>query len=174
MTLTLDPAAISGDPVAFRNLVFGKLRVYLLRHFKAAPQYIRILEFQKNGSPHFHVLIDRYVPQGWLSKSWVAVGGGPVVDIRFVDVHRVTNYLSKYLTKELLLSAPKGSRRITTSRGIQLFEKPTPNARWTLLRVPIFELLGRCASAVQSISFDEEGVLEGFSTFVDQSLELRT
>jgi hypothetical protein len=45
------------------------------------------------------------------------VGGGRIVDIRLVDMHRISRYLSKYLTKELLLSAPKRSRRVTVSRG---------------------------------------------------------
>ena len=41
-----------------------------------------------------------------------------MVDIRYVDVHRVSRYLSKYLTKELLMSASLRSRRVTTSRGM--------------------------------------------------------
>jgi hypothetical protein len=37
-----------------------------------------------------------------------------MVDIKLVDVHRVSHYLSKYLTKDLLLSAPSRCRRVTT------------------------------------------------------------
>ena len=61
VTLTLDPKRIEGDPVRYLNAVFAKLRVYLHRNYGVAPQYIRILEFQKNGNPHLHILIDRYI-----------------------------------------------------------------------------------------------------------------
>ena len=67
----------------------------------------------------------------WISKSWAALGGGKVVDIRRVyDVHRMSRYLAKYLTKDVILSAPRGVRRWTTSRGIQLFTKHKSTGEW--------------------------------------------
>jgi hypothetical protein len=93
----------------------------------------------------------------------MSVGGGQMVDIRYVDVHRVSRYLSKYLTKELLLTAPLRSRRVTTSRGITLFEKGEKRQTWILVRVPIFRLIEVCGQAVLAVSFDEEGILESFS-----------
>ena len=92
----------------------------------------------------------------------MAVGGGQMVDIRYVDVHRVSRYLSKYLTKELLLSAPLRSRRVTTSRGIHLFEKAEKQESWVLVRVPIFRLIQVFMQRVVSVSFDEDGILESF------------
>src|SRR6266849_10270203 len=163
LTLTLDPSKIEGDPVRYLNAVFAKLRVYLQRHHGVSPQYIRVLEFQKNGNPHFHILIDRYIDIEWIRKAWVAVGGGYMVDIRLVDVHRVSRYLSKYLTKDLLMSAPFRCRRVTTSRGIHLFEKKPQETSWTFLRVSIFTLLEMHAKNVVAMSFDEEEVLESFS-----------
>ncbi len=66
------------------------------------------------------------------------MGGGRVVDIRWVDVHRIANYLSKYLTKDLILSAPRGTRRYTTSRDIQMFARRAPTGWWLVaLEVPI-------------------------------------
>ncbi len=52
LTLTLDPAKIQGDPVPYLNATFAKLRVYWKREYGIALTYIRILEFQKNGTPH--------------------------------------------------------------------------------------------------------------------------
>lgn len=75
------------------------------------------------------------------TEAWVAVGGGFMVDIQLVDVHRVSRYLSKYLTKELLMSAPLRCRRVTTSRGIKLLEKTRTETVWTLVKVPISSLL---------------------------------
>ena len=162
ITLTLDPKKIKGNPVRYLNEAFSKLRVYLQRHHGGSPQYIRILEFQKNGNPHFHILVDRYIEIEWIRTAWVAVGGGFMVDIQFVDVHRVSRYLSKYLTKDLLMSAPLRSRRVTTSRGIKLFAKTSTETTWTLVKVPIWVLLELYGRNVSTCSLDADGVLESF------------
>ena len=163
VTLTLNPSRIEGDPVRYVNGAFAKLRVYLQRHYGVSPQYIRVLEFQKNGNPHFHILIDRYIEIEWIRNAWVAVGGGYMVDIRFVDVHRISHYLSKYLTKELLMSAPLRSRRVTTSRGIKLLEKTPKETTWTLVKVPIWVLVRIYARDVIAWSLDADEVLESFT-----------
>jgi len=163
LTLTLNPAKIAGDPVRYLNDLFAKLRVYLRRKYGVAPHYIRILEFQMNRNPHFHILIDRYIAREWIQAAWVAVGGGWMVDIRYVDVHRVSRYLSKYLTKELLMSAPLRSRRVTTSRGIKLLEKTPTKTIWMLVRVPIYRLFEVYAGDVSSFSLDDDQLLESFA-----------
>lgn len=163
VTLTLDPSKIDGDPVRYLNDTFAKLRTYLKRYYKIAPAYIRVLEFQKNGNPHFHLLIDRFISWAWLKEAWQAVGGGSFVNVKFVDVHRISRYLSKYLTKELLLSAPLRSRRVTSSRSIHLFEKTPCETKWEFLRVPIFLLYERHKQCLLSVTLDEESVLLSFS-----------
>ena len=140
----------------------------LAKNTLIAPKYIRILEFQKNGTPHLHILIDRFIPQKWIRTAWVAIGGGSMVDIRYVDVHRVSRYLSKYLTKELLLSAPPRSRRVTTSRGIHLIEKAPQETIWIFLRLPIFTLAERYARDIVAMSFDEGDVLESFTALINK------
>ena len=89
ITLTLDPQKVQGNPVDYLRSTFNKLRTYLRRKFGTAPKYIAVLEFHQNGNPHLHILIDRFIEQAWLSAAWDAVGGGRIVDIRFVDLHRV-------------------------------------------------------------------------------------
>jgi hypothetical protein len=168
LTLTLDPSKIQGDPVRYLNAAFAKLRVYLRREYKATPQYIRVLEFQKSGNPHFHILIDRYIDLEWIRKSWVGVGGGFMVDIRLVDVHRVSRYLSKYLTKELLMSAPLRSRRVTTSRGIKLFQKTPSEFKWDFLRVSIYRLHQLYATYVLTALFDQDQLLESFTAILNE------
>jgi hypothetical protein len=163
LTLTLDPTKIDGDPVQYLNRLFAMLRVYLGRKYGTSIQYIRILEFQKNGNPHLHILIDRYIARDWIQAAWVAVGGGRMVDIRYVDVHRVSRYLSKYLTKELLMSAPLRCRRVTTSRGIKLFEKKPTEIKWELLRVSIYRLRDIHAAELIAEKLDEDQLLESFT-----------
>lgn len=165
LTLTLDPKKIPAGvaPVRYLNEAFRKFRVYLRRRLGVTPQFMRVLEWQKNGNPHFHILIDHYVDKRWASHAWQAVGGGWAVDIRQVAIRRVAAYVSKYLSKDLLLSAPKGARRVTCSRGIHLFEKPESDSDWELLQSPISALFGAASPHVADVRHDEENRLSGFS-----------
>ena len=83
-----------------------------------------------------------------------------MVWITHVDVHRIANYISKHLSKELLTSpAPKGFRKVTTSRSVKLFPKKVSDAVWTLMRVGI-EPSRLQFHNVTHESFDGEGLLE--------------
>jgi hypothetical protein len=163
LTLTLDPSKIEGDPVRYLRRVFNKFRVSLLRKFKCTVNYIAILEFHKSGIPHLHVLIDRFIAQRWISEAWSALGGGEIVDIRFVDVQRISHYLAKYLTKELLMSAPLRSRRVTTSRSIHLLEKTASDTTWVMDGRSIFQLFSIFESFAQDVQVDCDGFLFSFS-----------
>ena len=162
LTLTLDPSRVEGDSVRYLRGVFNKFRLYLRRKYGAPVKYIAVLEFHKSGVAHLHLLVDRFIPWDWIRQSWSAIGGGQVVFIKYVDVHRISRYLSKYLTKELLLSAPKRSRRITTSRSLHLIEKKDAETGWELFKVSIFHLYSRLLAGVESFLIDQDGFLESF------------
>ena len=131
MTLTLDPAKCpGGDSVAYLRECFSKFRVSLLRRFGKSISYIAVVELQKSGMAHLHVLIGVYIPQNWISEAWQAVGGGRIVDIRQRHIRSVARYLSKYLTKDFLGAVPSKKKRITTSRDIRLFEKCPKQNQW--------------------------------------------
>jgi hypothetical protein len=168
LTLTLDPSKLGGENSArYINRVFAKFRTYLKREYGHAPDYIRVLEFQKSGIAHFHVLLKSQIPQSWISKAWSALGGGHIVDIRQREIWKIANYVSKYLTKELLLSAPKRSRRVTTSRSIRLFERKPKEARFEFLPLPIETLFDmHYASIIGQPSLDSEKRLLGFECAV--------
>ena len=158
---------VQGASVAHIRECWNKLRKYIARGLGKMPEFIAVVEFQKKttGLAHMHVLIGSYISQEWIKHSWMAVGGGSHVDIRPVDIHRVSRYLSKYLTKELLMSAPKRSRRVTCSRSIKLNEPPKKSSEfvWELLKAPLpvlFKNLGRYAI---EISYEDDGTtLQGF------------
>jgi hypothetical protein len=149
-TLTLDPKKLS---VADRKRtdryireLWRMMRVYLSRRWaknKSLP-FVGVLEFQQNGNAHLHVLLGQYIPQKWLSKAWQSIGGGRHVDIRYVDVHRVAAYLSKYLTgdkvEHTLRLLPRRARIFTTARSIVLWGKKEKSG-WRLRRVDIGVLL---------------------------------
>jgi hypothetical protein len=138
-TLTLDRKRLTRDEQRHTDRYIRdcrrSMRVLLARQCgKKSIPFVGVLEFQKNGAAHLHILLADYIPQKWLSIAWQKVGGGRYVDIRFVDVHRVSAYLSSYLagdkvthTLELL---PKRARIFTTSRPIVLWGKKEKRGWW--------------------------------------------
>lgn len=135
ITLTLDPSKypVGTDTVAYVRDTWNKFRVYLFRKFKVAPPFICVLELQGNGNAHLHVLFHHTLSQQWIRDSWVAVGGGYQDKIKYRDVHRMAAYLAPYVTKQILERIPPGRRKVTTSRGIRLFE-PKPKSGWQFSR----------------------------------------
>ena len=124
LTLTLDPKVSPGadESVDYIRECFNKFRTYLKRKAGAGVQYIAVIELQKSAMAHLHVLVDRFLDKSWLDEAWAAVGGA-FTWIKYTDVHRVSAYISKYLTKDLFAAVPSKKKRISTSRGIRLFEK---------------------------------------------------
>jgi hypothetical protein len=100
VTLTLDPKRIPPGQRSDRYLrnCWRKMRVSFQRKFGQSLRFISVLEYQKSGMAHLHFLVGVYIPQDWLSEAWQAVGGGMIVDIRYVEVHRVASYVTPYLT----------------------------------------------------------------------------
>jgi hypothetical protein len=146
LTLTLDPKKLSpsarfAGSVRYMRGVWAKFRVYLRRKYGESPNFICVLEFHENGRPHLHILTDRYMPQAWVSATWSKLGGGRIVDIRRVTIKNVARYVSKYFTKQVLLSAPKGARRITSCRAIKLFPKFASDISWEFLHESIWQML---------------------------------
>jgi hypothetical protein len=165
LTLTLDPKKLDDEKESteYLNKTFAKLRSVLQREYGQSITFIRVLEYQQNGMAHFHVLVDRFISIHWLKAKWQALGGGWHVDIRYVDVHRIPNYVSKYLSKDLLTSAPKGSRRVTTSRGIHLFEKPAKEMKWDLVKQTITSLRSGFGAVIAETFCETDGLLTAFS-----------
>lgn len=84
------------------------------------------------------------------------------MDIRYVDIHRIAPYLSKYLTKEVFLSQfPPGTRRFTTSRSIKLFKKAIKGA-WALIKNSIDNLRPPVGMPISERFCDSDGELQWF------------
>src|SRR5262249_26786547 len=128
-TLTLNPKRIPRGEKSYRYIkeCWRKMRVLLSRKFGESIPFVAVLEFHKSGVAHLHVLLGVYIPQAWLSEAWQSIGGGKIVDIRFVDVHRISAYLAVYLAGDKVLHTlellPKRARIFTTSRSIVLWGK---------------------------------------------------
>jgi hypothetical protein len=114
------------------------MRVSLARRYGKSIEFIAVLEFQKSGVAHLHLLVGVFIPQDWLSEAWQSVGGGRIVDIRYVDVHRVAAYLTRYLTSEKIAHTlsllPKRARIFGSSRSIAFSEKKEKAGWWMVRR----------------------------------------
>lgn len=170
LTLTLDPKRCSAEESAvYIKQCWNKFRVYLERLAKAEGRppikYIQVMEFQKSGYAHLHILINHYIPHDWIKEAWQSIGGGRIVDIRPVDIRRIPNYLSKYLTKQVLLSVKGKLRRYTTSRSIKLFVKKISDGTWKLVKSSLAKLRMAAGEDAFNETEDRNGELRAFSTY---------
>lgn len=81
-------------------------------------------------------------------------------------MHRVSSYLSKYLTKEMLLYAPKRARRVTCSKGIRMREDKPKTHTWQLVKVNIVRIFDLHVASAINIQAPE-GHLLAFETLCD-------
>ncbi len=167
LTLTIGhDGCTAGQSVRYIRECWSKLRVYLRRKFGESITYICILEFQLNGYAHLHILVDRYIDFGWIQANWQAVGGGYRVSIDWVDAHRIGAYLSKYLTKELMLSPLYGRyRRFTTSQSLELIAKSAKGV-WFLIKSDLDYLSKLAGSNVLAAERDPDNVLQSMTLSV--------
>lgn len=163
LTLTLDPKTCSpGESATYSRQCWNKFRTYLKRKFGISISFITISEFQKNGYAHLHILVDRYINQAWIKSAWQGIGGGKIVFITQVDIHRVAGYLSKYLTKDMFSHGFKTrQRRYTTSRDIVLFEKISKGI-WKLIKKPIEKIFNGISSRITNMGSDNDGIIQWF------------
>jgi hypothetical protein len=178
LTLTLNPSACTREEsVKYIRKVWSKFRVYLGRRYGNSITFIAVVELHPGSGPahgyaHLHILVDRFIPQRWISATWERLGGGRVVDIKYGDVRRLPGYVAKYLTKEMLLAdRPKRQRRYSTSRNIKLLSRASSGSSetWTRLDVPLEELFRTAMTdgLVVDAHFNTEETLERFVEAID-------
>ena len=130
--------------------------MYLARRYGQSIDFVAVLEFHKSGVAHFHLLVGLFIPKNWLSEAWQSVGGGRIVDIRYVDVHRIAAYLTRYLAGEkiehTLSLLPLRARIFGASRSISFWGKKEKRD-WWMVRKSI-EYLRDCAKAVENEKFE--------------------
>jgi hypothetical protein len=165
-TLTLDPSRIPASQRSDRYIreCWRKMRVVLARRYGKSLPFVAGLEFQGSGIAHLHVLFGVYIPQAWLSDAWQSIGGGRIVDIRQVGVHRVAGYLAAYLSGAKVVYTlsllPRRGRIFTTSRSIVLWGKKKSSG-WLLSRDTLWSLRDRAAKVFRE-RFEPTENLKGF------------
>jgi hypothetical protein len=59
-----------------------------------------VIEFQKNGNAHMHILLNNYLPIRIVRKLWQHVGGGIQMNVKKVQtLIGISNYISDYIVK---------------------------------------------------------------------------
>ena len=134
LTLTIDQTKFDGPREAYEYV--GKKRkiselIRKLHRDKVliTKRFTATLEFQKNGWPHWHLLVEsRFVPKHDLQETW-GLGNCHFSKRDFVDSSHAVNYATKYITKtskegdefwfpDWVLDYPGNIRRFSTSRGL--------------------------------------------------------
>lgn len=112
LTLTLDPKKI---PIEYYSETRNDTHKYITKIFntfvldikrktssKEKLKYTWIMEFQKNGRAHMHILLNNYIDINLIRKIWVRVGGGHIMDIQPAKtLEGLSRYLSDYVVKGL-------------------------------------------------------------------------
>jgi len=103
--LTLDPKKFMRleDELIFIGKAWAKLRAWLLKRYGRF-EFLCVLEVQKSGRPHLHVLISGipYIAHSDLSEIWRKYGGG-YVWIKAINSNvNALWYVLKYVNKTIL------------------------------------------------------------------------
>lgn len=110
------------DSFKYMSKKFNNFRWLLKRDYNISLKYISMNRSQYSGYSHLHIMIDKYIKIKYLIDVTKRVGLGSV-DIEFIDIHRIKNYLSKYWYKYHEWLIPKGKRHFSTSKDIKLNDK---------------------------------------------------
>jgi len=98
--------------VLFKNFIKRLKYNYSLKSIK----YLAVIEFQKRGAVHYHVLLDiPYIPQEELQEVW---GNGFVYINAITHVDNIGAYVLKYITKDNNDSRLMGQKAYLTSRNL--------------------------------------------------------
>ena len=100
LTLPARTHTQTAKDLEFINRAFGRLVAQIRKEFSSF-EYMRVVELQKNGTPHLHVLCrGTYIPFKWLSQHWQKLTGAWMVHIKAITrTSNAINELTKYLAK---------------------------------------------------------------------------
>lgn len=98
------------------NLLFKAFIRKLKNKYNNNLKYLAVIEFQKRGAVHYHVLLTiPYVPQNELQELW---GNGFVFINAIEHVDNIGAYILKYITKDNKDKRLMGQKAYLTSRNL--------------------------------------------------------
>lgn len=120
LTLTLDPKKIPYEyfhrvELTFKTIVINRTHEYItkllnlfilnikrkyLKKQNEVLKYVWVIEFQKNGMAHLHMVVNQFLPIKLLRKEWARIGGGVQMHIAKVkSLVGVSSYIGDYIVK---------------------------------------------------------------------------
>jgi len=104
-TFTLDPSRFHSLKDMHRGLsrYWNKLLTAIKKHYRVRILYIKIVETQKSGMLHLHVVFNTWIDIAFVRELWDKIyGAGVQINVQRVYDHAgVAHYLTKYLSKTL-------------------------------------------------------------------------
>ena len=137
LTLTLSPDQIpleyrpKGDNLTHKyitklfNTLLTNIRRDIVKEFdeKETLKYLWVIQFQKNGNAHLHILLSTRLPIIKVREIWERIGGGKIMYIEKVEnIDSAAAYISEYLVTGIKESKTYSwfhyfERRYTISRS---------------------------------------------------------
>lgn len=124
----------------WQHFLIGVRRSPLLSEYQRKFQYVKVLEFQKNGTPHYHAFFDRFIPRVILSDIWDSTISnyfqstdkvGNIFVEGIITARKASNYVTKYLVKTIRSLSNNCKARIwSKSEKVSLFEKKIRHSNW--------------------------------------------
>lgn len=144
---------------------WNRLRTAIVRKYGALA-YVWVVEGQKNGMAHLHLVWDRYVDVDWLRAAWErSFPGSRQVHVGRIGSDDGPGYLAKYLGKESGRSLVTeegvdlwGKHRWGRSRGIDFRPYRVPTGGWTVVWEAYKDRLGEAVSRGALLESQEFGV----------------
>ena len=175
LTLTVDPKQFKSAQEAYEFVHQNRCVSRLMRALSKAgylhsKRWFSVLEFQKNGNPHWHLIVDSsFVPKSALQGIWDRMSRTKTMGYvrfdrtkMFADKAHAANYVTKYVIKspdewpEWVRNYRKRIRRYSTSRGLLGLTKRKPPAEKKRTRKMTFrtiaERVSRCKTTTVLIA----------------------
>lgn len=126
---------------AWQNFLIFARRHPKLSKYDRKFQYVKVVELQKNGTPHYHCIFDRYIPRVILNDIWEQVLhkmqvfegkiGNAYVEGKPFTAGKASNYVTKYLMKTIIELGKKTKFRMwSKSEKVSLFKKREKDYCW--------------------------------------------
>ena len=148
-TFTASSANISIiDHTELMRKAFHVFLKYIRRHKSLSEVtkkflYVRVVEFHKSGYIHFHLLIDKFLPQNIVAECWqrALLVARPaytegVNGFVFVRAQMSAKIAAGYVVKYVMKSVADGVRTIarwTKAKGTPIFARFKSNSTWLVL-----------------------------------------
>lgn len=146
-TLTVPAGATSAiESYGLLTKSWNNLRTQMVKKYGPV-KFVWVLESQRSGYAHLHILMDTRVDVVWLRAAWsLMIPGAVQMRVEEVRDNRGVQYLAKYLSKQTgRVQTPDGIvelvglHRYGKSRGIDFTPYRVPGSGWKLSMAPFKE-----------------------------------